>query len=1499
MKKLLAIFLTVVMLSSVVPLGMITASAATSGWAGDNCRWELNGTTLTISGSGYIEGWAFEYNNSFTDVIIEDGITVIGYGAFYDCTSLASITIPDSVTSISGYAFYSCTSLASINIPENVTIIDRYAFSGCKSLSAVYITNLEAWLNINFINEYSNPLYNGADLYLNDTIVTEITIPNTVTTVDYKFSGCTSLTSITIPDSVTSIGDSAFSNCSSLTSITIPDSVTKIGNEAFSGCKSLANITLSKNIKKINSHTFYNCTSLTSVTIPDKVTSIGGYAFYSCTSLSAVYITDLAAWCNIDFDYRYSNPLYNGADLYLNNALVTEITLPNTTTSIKDCMFAGCKSLTSITIPDSVTSIGYSAFSNCSSLENITIPDSVTSIGDSAFSNCSSLKNIIIPNSVTYIGSYAFEDCKNLTNATLHGDITYIRGGLFRDCIKLNNVTIPNSVKTIGWSAFYNCKSLENITIPDSVTSIGDSAFSNCSSLKNIIIPNSVTYIGYNAFAYCEKLTDVTLSENIERISGYAFNNCYNLSNITIPESVTSIGYGAFIGCYNLSKVNITNLEAWLKVEFNYELANPLCMGADLYLNDTVVTNLTIPSTINTINDYAFYGCGSIKTVHIPSTIKEIGEFAFANSANLNEVTLDEGVSTIYNYAFAYNNKLQRITIPDSVTIIGYGVFEDSEKVCVYCNTNSEAAIQGFDRVVHLDGSDEENIFGGKVGKFDWQLDKRTGLLEITGAGKLIDFKNLSAPWYELSDYIYSIELPTGITSIGANAFENCRIKNISIPENVTSIGDNAFYNCDSLTSIKVPNKVVSIGDHAFSNCKSAETITVPDTVTSMGNGVFFGCVALKEFTLPKNITSIKDFAFYNCNSLTNIDIPNGVTSIGYEAFWNCNNLTNVTIPSTVTSINEWAFEGCENIASVNITDIGAWCNIDFYDSYSNPLCYGADLYINKTLATDIVIPQGVEHVKKYAFYNFQKLENITFGKDVVSIGYDAFYNNAGLNKLTLPSNIKVVEVNAFASCKNLKEVKIYNKNCALDYYCGLNYNQTIHSYKDSPVYDFAEIIGAQFVDISTTEPHTHSFADATCTQPKTCKICGETEGTALAHSYDNDCDNTCNGCDEIREIQHDYQWVIDDGGNCDVGGKKHEECAICHAKRNENTLIPATGNHSYDNNCDETCNVCGAKRELEGHKFYAVYLGDNGSHWLECASCGIKESLETHSYDTACDVSCNICGRIRLIQHNYQWIVDSKENCGVAGEKHEECTICHAKKNTGTKISATGKHSFSGNCDEFCNVCNAKREITHKYTTVTTKATTTKNGSIVKKCNECGKVYSTTVIKYVNSFKLSSTSYTYNGKVKTPTVTVKDSAGKVLKNNTDYKVTYASGRKNVGTYKVTIKMMGNYSGTKELSYKIIPVSTTVSKLTAAKKKLSVVINKKSTQVTGYQIQYSTSKKFNSAKTKNISSYKTTKVTLSGLSAKKTYYVRVRTYKKVGSTVYYSGWSTAKSKKTK
>ena len=211
--------------------------------------------------------------------------------------------------------------------------------------------------------------------------------------------------------------------------------------------------------------------------------------------------------------------------------------------------------------------------------------------------------------------------------------------------------------------------------------------------------------------------------------------------------------------------------------------------------------------------------------------------------------------------------------------------------------------------------------------------------------------------------------------------------------------------------------------------------------------------------------------------------------------------------------------------------------------------------------------------------------------------------------------------------------------------------------------------------------------------------------------------------------------------------------------------------------------------------------------------------------------------------------------------------------------------------------------KIAHTTKTTTTRATVSKDGKIVKTCTVCGKTVSTTVIPKISSIKLSATSYVYNGKVKTPSVIVKDRTGKTLVKNTDYTVSYASGRKYVGKYAVKVTFKGKYSGTKTLYFNVKPKSTSIASLSARSKGFYVKWNKQATQTTGYQIQYSTSSKFTKSKTVTISKNSTTSKTISKLTGKKKYYVRVRTYKTVKingkATKIYSSWSKVKYVTTK
>ena len=234
-----------------------------------------------------------------------------------DKVSVITANMLSGYTSIGRYAFISCRGLTSIEIPNSVTSIGYNAFDGCSGLKSVHTSDIAAWCAISFESHLANPLYYAHNLYLNGKLITDLVIPNSVTSIgNYAFENCsgltgelvipnsvtsighgtfyycTGLTSVTIPDSVTSIGDYAFYYCTSLTSVTISGGVTAIELGAFCGCKGLKSITIPNGITSIGTNVFFGCSGLTSVKIGNSVTSIGDYAFCYCNSLPSVTIGD-------------------------------------------------------------------------------------------------------------------------------------------------------------------------------------------------------------------------------------------------------------------------------------------------------------------------------------------------------------------------------------------------------------------------------------------------------------------------------------------------------------------------------------------------------------------------------------------------------------------------------------------------------------------------------------------------------------------------------------------------------------------------------------------------------------------------------------------------------------------------------------------------------------------------------------------------------------------------------------------------------------------------------------------------------------------------------------------------------------------------------------------------------------------------------------------------------------------------------------------------------
>ena len=380
-------------------------------------------------------------------------------------------------------------------------------------------------------------------------------------------------------------------------------------------------------------------------------------------------------------------------------------------------------------------------------------------------------------------------------------------------------------------------------------------------------------------------------------------------------------------------------------------------------------------------------------------------------------------------------------------------------------------------------------------------------------------------------------------------------------------------------------------------------------------------------------------------------------------------------------------------------------------------------------------------------------------------------------------------------------------------------------------------------------------------------------DGTVVTYYYKN----------KNEEHTHNLTLVAAKAATCTTAGNSaYYTCDGC-----DKWFADATGSV-------EITDKTSVKIPAPGHTAGTEWKSDDTNHWHECSRCHDKKDEAAHDYGS--DNVCDTCGYYKTVPHTHN------------------LTLVAAKAATCTEGGKEAYYKCEG-CGKFYEDVLGTKEITdlaswgniakisHTTKQTVTKATPTANGKIVNYCSVCKKTLSTTVIPKASSIKLKATSLTYNGKVRTTKVIVKDRTGKTLVKNTDYTVSYAKGRKYVGKYAVKITFKGKYSGTKTLYFTIKPKATSISSLKAGSKKFTVKWKKQATQTTGYQVQYSASSKFSKAKTVTVGKNTTVSKKISKLSGKKKYYVRVRTYKTVkinGKSIrIYSGWSKAKTVTTK
>ncbi len=358
--------------------------------------------------------------------IAQDGVTITGLKD----KSIVNVVLPETiqgvpVVKIADFVFSQIALLQTVEIPATITYFGEFAFYASKNLTEVnYLGSIEQWCKIQFGNPYSpyyqmysmtaNPLFNGANLYINGEKVTELIIPSEIIEIKSLFSGCTSLVKVTIPLGVTALSDSVFYGCSNLESIELPSSVISIGYMAFQGCSSLKKIELPANLKSIGGNAFMDCVNLESIEIPSNVVFIDIDAFSRCENLKSVNFEKNSQLTSI------------GKYAFMDCSSLESIEIPAKVTTLGERSFEGCDNLMRVTFAEhsQLTSIEYGVFFGCSSLESIEIPAKVITLGERSFEGCYNLMSVVIPDSVTTIGDSAFNWWGNLKSVYYKGTAT-------------------------------------------------------------------------------------------------------------------------------------------------------------------------------------------------------------------------------------------------------------------------------------------------------------------------------------------------------------------------------------------------------------------------------------------------------------------------------------------------------------------------------------------------------------------------------------------------------------------------------------------------------------------------------------------------------------------------------------------------------------------------------------------------------------------------------------------------------------------------------------------------------------------------------------------------------------------------------------------------------------------------------------------------------------------------------------------------------------------
>ena len=469
---------------------------------------------------------------------------------------------------------------------------------------------------------------------------------------------------------------------------------------SFAGIKNLTAIILPKAMTSICS--FKGCSELETIVLPNTFTYVSRWYFQDCKNLKNVYYNgDLNDWLNITFDYESSNPCNYGANLYINNELLTDLVIPEGIEIIHEGAFNGCISITSVSLPSTLKKVDENAFYKCENIQKTSFSGSMFQWCSIVFTNdyynivdanpCFYSKNlfinneevkgaIVIPEGIVSLYS-TFCNLEGITEVTFPSTLKNICDSCFYNCGLQGSLNLPEGMTTIGEMAFAGCSGLEGeLVIPDTVEYIYDRAFANCNFSGKLIIPDSVKEVR-SAILYNNPLiTDVILGSGLTYYSDYFDDYKKTINSITFGPNITSISNNSY-AIYNKIYFN-GEIADWININFSkYKTGSIISKNTLLYFNNKLLTEIVVPEGVKIIDRRQFYRLSQITSVKISSTVEEIGDYAFGYCENLSSITFNEGLKYIGAYVFVGCKEIKTITIPSSVEHINYRAFNECENL--------------------------------------------------------------------------------------------------------------------------------------------------------------------------------------------------------------------------------------------------------------------------------------------------------------------------------------------------------------------------------------------------------------------------------------------------------------------------------------------------------------------------------------------------------------------------------------------------------------------------------------------------------------------------------------------------------------------------------------------------------------------------------------------------------------------------------------------------